>query len=106
MWFCHASDGYAGTLNDLNILNLSPFLGALVSGKFAEEVDADTVLPFQIGDDISSIRLMFLLMMAYICVVHPTTSRFVKSQKEPTNHCDQEKLLATCWQEGLEGRKI
>jgi hypothetical protein len=33
-WFWHASYGYAGTLNYLNILNLSPFLQSLTDGSF------------------------------------------------------------------------
>jgi Plant transposon protein len=34
LWFWHASFGYAGSLNDLNILNLSPFLSSLLDGSF------------------------------------------------------------------------
>ena len=50
LWFWHASyGGYAGTLNDLNVLNLSQFLDALVSGKFAE-VESGSV-PYKIGDE-------------------------------------------------------
>ena len=33
-WFWHVSYGYAGSLNDLNILNLSPFLESLTNGTF------------------------------------------------------------------------
>ena len=36
LWFWHASFGYVGSLNDLNILNLLPFLESLVDGTFAE----------------------------------------------------------------------
>jgi hypothetical protein len=36
LWFWHALFGYAGSLNDLNILNLSPFLESLVDGTFLE----------------------------------------------------------------------
>ena len=32
LWFWHASYGYAGTLNDINILNLSPYLESLLNG--------------------------------------------------------------------------
>ena len=34
LFFWHASYGYCGTLNDINILNLSPFLSQLVDGTF------------------------------------------------------------------------
>jgi hypothetical protein len=36
LWFWHASFGYPGTLNDINIINLSPFLESLRNGTFAE----------------------------------------------------------------------
>ena len=36
LWFWHASFGYAGSLNDLNILNLSPLLESLVNGTFVD----------------------------------------------------------------------
>lgn len=88
MWFWHASYGYAGTLNDLNILNLSPFLDALVSGKFAE-VETDSV-PFQVGEE--TFHKTFVLADG----IYPSYCRFVKSQKEPIT--DQEKLMTT-WQE-------
>ena len=35
LYFHHASFGYAGSLNDINILNLSPFLERLTDGSFA-----------------------------------------------------------------------
>ena len=36
LWFWHASYGYSGTLNDINILNLSPLLHMIVSGELAK----------------------------------------------------------------------
>ena len=46
-WFWYASYGYAETLNNLNVLNFSPFLDALRSGKFAEI--ERLVVPYEIG---------------------------------------------------------
>ncbi|KAI2495161.1 Plant transposon protein [Fragilaria crotonensis] len=36
LWFWHGLFGYAESLNDLNILNLLPFLESLVDGTFSE----------------------------------------------------------------------
>jgi len=88
LWFWHGSYGYAGTLNDLNVLNLSPFLDALTSGKFAE-VEAD-VVPYKIGDE--KFNKLFVLADG----IYPDYSRFVKSMKEPVT--EEEKLM-TLWQE-------
>jgi hypothetical protein len=60
-WFWHASYGYAGTLNDLNVLNLSPFLDALRSGKFAEI--ERLVVPYEIG--LEEFIFMYILWMAF-----------------------------------------
>ena len=59
MWFWHASFGYAGSLNDLNILNLSPFLESLVDGTFHQlEMQSHTV-PFVISGEVFN----------YLCVM-------------------------------------
>jgi hypothetical protein len=47
LWFWHASFGYAGSLNDLNILNLSPFLDKLVDGSFQKDEQESGVVPFE-----------------------------------------------------------
>jgi hypothetical protein len=89
-WFWHASYGYdAGTLNDLNVLNLSPFLDALRSGKFAQI--ERLVFPYEIGLE----EFMFL----YILVdgIYPKYSRFVKGMKEPIT---RKETIMTSWQEG------
>ncbi len=48
--FLHLSYGYAGTLNDLNILDLSPFLESLVYGKLAAAESDAGVVPFYVRD--------------------------------------------------------
>lgn len=61
LWFWHASFGYyAGTLNDLNILNLSPFLESLVDGSFIDMEKASGVVPFEISDE--EFDLLFVLV--------------------------------------------
>ena len=47
LWFWHASFGFPGAMNDLNILNLSPLLDSFLDGTFtALEQD---FIPFTIG---------------------------------------------------------
>lgn len=53
MWLWHASFGYAGSLNDLNILNLSPFLeSSLVDGSFHNLEQQSRSIPFAINGEI------------------------------------------------------
>ena len=52
LWFWHASFGYAGSLNDLNILNLSPFLECLIDGSFKTLEEAAGIFPFDVGGEI------------------------------------------------------
>ena len=49
MWFWHAAYGYAGTMNDLSILALSPFLEQLVNGMFDALEEEALVCPYNIG---------------------------------------------------------
>jgi hypothetical protein len=88
-WFRHAFYGYAGTLNDLNVLNLSPFLDALRSEKFAEI--ETLVVPYVIG--LEEFKWLYILVDG----IYPKYSRFVKGMKEPTTR--KEKIM-TAWQEG------
>ena len=53
LWFWHASYGYARTLNDINIINLSPVTEAFISGEMAK-LETE-VVPFQM-DQKSSIN--------------------------------------------------
>jgi len=49
LYFWHASYGYAGTMNDLNILNVSPLLESFANGSFCDLEAA--VVPYKIADD-------------------------------------------------------
>ena len=49
LWFWHASFGYAGSLNDLNILNLSPLLESLVDGTFVDVEKSANAVPFEVA---------------------------------------------------------
>ena len=88
LWFWHASYGYAGTLNDINIINLSPLTEMFLDGTM-EELEKE-VTPFQIDGEV--FKQLYLLVDG----IYPPFSRFVKGYKEPIG--DYEKAL-TSWQE-------
>ena len=91
LWFWHASYGYAGTLNDKNILNLSPFHARLMDGSFdGLEKDAG-VVPFKVENEV--FNYTFILVDG----IYPPFSRFVKGIKEPIS---EEEKRYTSWQEG------
>ena len=60
LWFWHYSYGYAGTLNDQNILNLSPFLESLTNGQFSDLENQSTVVPFNLSEE--EFNYMFILV--------------------------------------------
>ena len=90
LWFWHASFGYAGSLNDLNILNLSPFLESLVDGTFSELERSCGKAPYEISGSI------FHRFFALVDGIYPPYSRFVKGIQMPLT--DEEKRY-TAWQE-------
>jgi hypothetical protein len=45
LWFGHGSFGYAGSLNDLIILNLLPLMESLVDGTFVAMENSSQHLP-------------------------------------------------------------
>jgi Plant transposon protein len=89
MWFWHAAYGYAGTLNDRTILNMSPFLDMLVDGSF-EDLEKEAAVAYTIGGD------EFTKMYILVDGIYPKYSRFVHGIKQPSNK-DQKKY--TKWQE-------
>jgi hypothetical protein len=90
LWFWHALFGYAGSLNDLNILNLSPFLESLVDGTFLELEKNCGQAPYEVNGNI------FHRFFALIDWNLPPYSRFVKGIQMPLT--DEEKRY-TAWQE-------
>jgi hypothetical protein len=92
LWFWHASYGYSGALNDINVLQLSPLMQRLCDGTFGQtEVDSG-VVPFDIGAW-GQFNHTFMLVDG----IYPKWSRFVRGYKEPVT--DDEKAF-TSWQEG------
>jgi hypothetical protein len=89
-WFWHASFGYAGSLNDLNILNISPFLERLVDGSFRRVELQSGVVPFSIAGE------LFDFVLALVDGIYPPYSRFIKAIAEPLLPLEK---LFTGWQE-------
>jgi Plant transposon protein len=88
LFIWHASFGYAGTLNDKSVLNMSPFLTQLTDGQF-EEVEKE-VVPFKIGDE--EFNQIYILVDG----IYPKFSRFVHGMKKPIT---VEECRMTEWQE-------
>ena len=90
MWFWHASFGYAGSLNDLNILNLSPFLESLIDGSFSKLEKDCRRLPYEVKGE------MFDKLFVLVDGIYPPYSRFVKGIQMPLTNEEQR---YTAWQE-------
>lgn len=90
LWFWHASFGYCGTLNDINILDLSPFLESLLNGEFVKKEKESTAVPFTISNN------QFEEMYVLVDGIYPEYSRFVHGIKQP---CDKQEEKYTKWQE-------
>ena len=92
LWFWHASFGFCGSLNDKTILDLSPFLRALVDGSFVKKEEASGAVPFKIGDE------EFNLLYVLVDGIYPQLSRFVQGMSNPV-YRDEKKF--TAWQESV-----
>ena len=92
LWFWHASYGYAGALNDINILQLSPLMRRLTDGTFTATEIASGVVPFDIGP-FGTFKQCYMLVDG----IYPPWCRFVRGFKEPVTI--PESRFST-WQEG------
>lgn len=88
LFFWYASYGYAGTLNDINIMRLSPLFDQFLDGSF-ESIERG-VVPYQVSGD--GFHRMYLLVDG----IYPRMSRFVKGIKQPIG--DQQRKYSK-WQE-------
>jgi hypothetical protein len=92
LFFWHVSYGYAGTMNDKNILSMSPLLGSMIDGTF-EELEAEAgVVPYTIEGTVEPFQKGFILVDG----IYPRYSRFVKGIKEPMGPAESR---FTQWQE-------
>ena len=88
LWFWHASFGYPGTLNDINVLNLSPLVDSFLDGSF--EKAEEEVTPYELNGE--KFSRLFLLADG----IYPCWSRFVRTISAPVGRI--EKNFAK-WQE-------
>jgi Plant transposon protein len=86
LFIWHASFGWPGTLNDINVWEGSPLYRLLLDGTWGEFVDFE----YQIGEFTSS-KLFFL-----VDGIYPELSRFVKPFGEPVG---RRQTKYTNWQE-------
>ena len=95
--FWHASFGYAGSFNNLNILNLLHFLECLVDGSFKTlEEEAAGIVPFDVGGE------NFNALFALVDGIYPIYSRFVEGISMPVT---AKEVAFSAWQE-LSGKDI
>jgi hypothetical protein len=86
LWFWHGLFGDAGSLNDLNILNLSPLLDSLVDGSFRDVETQSRLVPFAINGEVFDYLLM------NVDGIYPPYARFRQPIHEPLTRV--EKLFA------------
>jgi hypothetical protein len=60
LWFWHAAYGYAGTMNDISIFDMSPLFEKLLDGTFNSLEIETNVVPHKIGEE--SFSCMFMLV--------------------------------------------
>ncbi|KAI2509563.1 Plant transposon protein [Fragilaria crotonensis] len=91
LWFWHASSRYAGSLNDLSILNLSPLLlESLVDGSLTELEQSSGLVPFDVAGN------EFNRLFALVDGIYSPYSRFVKGIQLPLTEPERR---YTAWQE-------
>jgi Plant transposon protein len=88
MWLWHAAYGYAGCMNDIGILTISPFMQKLMDGSFAE-LESE-VVPYNIGS--TKLNQMYVLVDG----IYPAMSRLVKGYSVPVTGAEKQ---FTKWQE-------
>ncbi len=76
MFFWHASYGYASTLNDKTIFELSPFQQCLLDGSFKDNEKSAGLVPFKI------LGMEFSRMFVLVDGIYMKFSRFVKGIKD------------------------
>jgi hypothetical protein len=90
LYLWYISYGYPGTLNDKNILNVSPMLERMIDGSLHELEKEAGITPFEIGEE--QFTLPFLLVDG----IYYKYSRFVQGVTHPIEEVDKR---YTAWQE-------
>lgn len=89
LWFWHASFGYPGSLNDLNVLGLSPLIEKMTHELLLLEREC---VPYSISGE--NFEKLFLLVDG----IYPTWSRFVKTVGFPVTPMQK---AFSAWQESV-----
>ena len=92
LWFWHAAYGFSGSLNDGNVLSLSPLLDRMTNGTFKEVEQQSGALPFFVEGTQQGFNNTYFLVDG----IYPRYTRFVKAILHPS--CEEEKKF-TRWQE-------
>ena len=74
LWFWHISFSYAGSLNDINIWDQSPFLTKFLDGKYSQNIDFL----------VEMWRQQFTQLCLAVDGIYPALACFVKTIQEPT----------------------
>ena len=90
LWVWHFAYGFAGSLNDINVLRESPLMERFISGQFERLEKSAKVTPYVIGTE------MFDSLYVLVDGIYPAYSRFVRAMKRPVTN--EEKFFAK-WQE-------
>ena len=86
MW--HVMHGFAGTLNGINVWNLSPLLEMILNGKLEE---LERLIP-----NCVIMNEIFKQLHMLVDGIHPLCNGFVKSKKEPIGELE---TALSKWQE-------
>ncbi|MFO0007223.1 MAG: hypothetical protein ACK559_39525, partial [bacterium] len=90
LYFWHASFGYPGSLNDLNVLNISSLVQKFTQNGLLSNIEEDFV-PYRIG------RQSFNHLFYLVDGIYPPWARFLKTVQVPL---DSRESTFSQWQEG------
>ena len=93
LWFWHAAYGFSGSLNDCNILSLSPLLDRMTNGSFTRLEKKSKVVPFFVESEVQGFNNTYFLVDG----IYPRYTQFVKAFAHPIG---EEEQRFTAWQEG------
>ena len=90
LWVWHFAYGFAGSMNDINVMKQSPLFQRFINGHFHRLEESAKVTPYFIGTQ------QFNSLFVLVDGIYPAYSRFVRSMKRPVTA--EEKFFAK-WQE-------
>jgi Plant transposon protein len=90
LFIWHFAYGFAGSLNDINVMNESPLIERFINGEFAELEKEANVVPYSLGTE------EFDALYVLVDGIYPSFARFVRSMRQPIT--EPQKVFAK-WQE-------